>query len=117
MEKKTLKNFKDAVKPFIRLVELYKKLAPQDNLLTCISVCLNNICFDWENSKDYTLEKDIEEVNNYLAFLSYLKEVEKNYHFVCYLIEQIEFIHTAYIMEEEYEREAKEEQQEEFFEQ
>jgi len=59
----------------------------------------------WEDCSGYTLAEDISKVEKTMKFLLALKEVEKDFHFVVYIIEQVEMIVMGNEMSEEYEDE------------
>jgi len=91
MQQSTLFHIKKAIKPFINLVKLYTR---NDNfpILVTLRIELENICMRWEDCQGYTLDADLKKLDETMVFLSALKEVEKDFHFVVYIIEQVEMI-------------------------
>lgn len=101
MNQQTLRDLQTSLKPIINLIETYQALDPvKIELFTAIKVAISNCIFNTEDCHGYTHENKVRQINNTLTWLKTVKEYESDYHYLVYIINEIDMIIIGHVMSE-----------------
>jgi hypothetical protein len=112
MKKETLQAIRNTLNKLIPIISAYKNaFSASDNLLSAVQVTIQNMCFYWSKCNDYTHEQDVEKFNNYYKFLQELKDSSFTFHFIDFILDEVEMCIEGNMLSEYYDDMAEEERE------
>ena len=102
MNPQTLRNIQTSLKSIIPLIESYIDTNPvKKELFIAIRVAISNCAINTEDCHEYSHDKKVDQLYVTLNWLRIVKEYEENYHYLTYLVDEVDMVVIGHAMSEE----------------